>query len=103
MTSRAGPGRWVHEGTGEPFTSQESALANSATPAELATALRLAAASFEHFARKRDDLARVMQLVASVPGWEDLEIFEAVERLPMPEQAEAVELLSRYSPVGLQG
>jgi len=35
-----------------------------------------------------------------VPGWEDMQILEAAARLPVPEQEEAVELLSRYSPAG---
>ena len=38
-----------------------------------------------------------------VPGWEDMQILEAVAQHPVPEQAEAAELLSRYSPADLEG
>ena len=48
-------------------------------------------------------LSAGVELLAMVPGWEDMQILEAVARLPMPEQAGAAELLSGYSPADLEG
>jgi hypothetical protein len=48
-------------------------------------------------------LSARVELLAMVPGWEDMQILEAVARLPIPEQAEAAELLSRYSPADFDG
>lgn len=62
------PRRLVHLEGGRPFTAAESALANSATPDEIAAAQRLAAAAAEREQRKTADYARAMELMSAVPG-----------------------------------
>jgi hypothetical protein len=60
------PWRLVDLG-GKPYSPAEAALVNTATMAELFAAQRLAAATRDHNTRKRDDLARVMELLSTVP------------------------------------
>lgn len=97
----AKPWNLYHLDDARPFTPAEAAIANSATPDEVLAAQRLALAQQTREQRKYKDLRRAMELLALVPGWESLEVREALSRLPRKEQEEAVELFSRYGPEDL--
>lgn len=90
------PWRLAHA-DGRPFTPAESALANSATPAEVAAAQQLALASVRHLARRQAGLQRLQELLGPALA-RGMTLEDAVDSLPLAQHDEALALLARHAP-----
>ena len=94
------PWRLFHLDGGRPFTAEEAALCATATPAEVAAGVRLALAAWDRERRKRDDFARLRELLGMAislagSGGEDLPVPVLLALLPQAEQEEAARLLGQ--------